>query len=113
MLRRDVFALINTVMRRQRRRLVALAAVLALAGMVTVAHSAMAADHMGDGMVMCVAVLAVAAVAVIAAVAGAPRSWLPMRWIPRPSGPPRLRLLALVPQPRARAGPPALQVFRL
>lgn len=108
-----MFVLINTAMRRQRRRLLAVAAVLALAGSVTVAHSAMGGDHMGDGMAMCVAVLAVAGVAVIAAVAGAPRSWLPVRWTAPRTGAPALPLLALVPQPRARAGPSSLQVFRL
>lgn len=110
---KTVFVLINTVMRRQRRRLLAVAAVLALAGTVTVAHSAMGGDHMGDGMAMCVAVLAVAGVAVIVAVAGAPRSWLPIRWNAPRADTPRIPLLALVPQPRARAGPSSLQVFRL
>lgn len=108
-----VFVLINSVLRRQRRRVAAVVAVLALAGVITVAHSAMGGDHMGDGMTMCVAVLAVAGVAVIAAVAGAPRSWLPVRWLARPAGTPRLALVVFVPQPRARAGPSSLQVFRL
>jgi peptidoglycan/LPS O-acetylase OafA/YrhL len=108
-----VFVLINTVMRRQRRRLVALAAVFALAGAVTVAHSAMGGDHMGQGTAMCVAVLAVAGLAVLAAVAGAPRSWLPVRWTAPRLAAPRGTWPAPVPQPRARADPSALQVFRL
>lgn len=108
-----MFVLINSVVRRQRRRVVAVMAVLALAGVVTTAHSAMGGDHMGDAAVMCVAVLAVAGVAVLAAVAGAPRSWLPVRWTRRPSGAAHLPLVVLVPLPRARAGPSALQVFRL
>jgi len=105
--------LINSVLRRQRRRVAAVAAVLALAGVVTVAHSAMGGDHMGDGMTICVAVLALAGVAVISAVAGAPRSWLPVRWPVRRAGVVRLALVTLVPAPCARAGPPGLQVFQL
>lgn len=104
---------INSVVRRHRRRLRVLAAVLVLCGVVVFAHSAMGGDHMDDGAVMCVAVLAVGAVAAIAAVAGASRSHLTLRW----SAVRLLRrqplLVANPPQPRARAGPSALQVFRL
>jgi len=105
-----VFLLINRLARRERRRLLALAAVLLLASAVAIAHSATSGDHMGSGAVMCVAVLQVAAVA---AAARAPRALLPVRWSSIPLPGPRLALLVCPPEPRARAGPAALQVFRL
>lgn len=90
-----------------------LALVLSLASVVVVAHSVMADDHMGDGAVMCVAVLQVAAVAAAAVAAGVPGAALPARWSVLPLLGPKFTLLAFPPQPRARAGPSALQVFRL
>lgn len=102
---------INLFMRRQRRRLVLLATVLAVSGAVVAAHGAMTAGDMGDGLTMCVAIAEGAALAVAAAMA--------LRHIPAR----RLVLvaeLALPAQagrgptgPRARAGPSVTQVFRL
>jgi hypothetical protein len=108
-----VFVHINTVMRRQRRRLMVLAAMLVLAGTVTIAHSAMGGDHMGDGTAMCLAVLAVAAIAAVAAVAGASLASLPVLWAAPVSRELPWPLAVAQPEPRARAGPATLQVFRL
>jgi hypothetical protein len=108
-----VFAALNAALRRQRRRLAVLAVMLGLAGAVVTAHSVMAADHMGDGVTMCLAVAETAVIAIGAAlvirVAVAHRA----RWL---IAAPVFRALAFVPAPRsvpARAGPPLLQVFRL
>jgi|SRR5215213_10295536 len=110
-----MFCVLNTVLRRRRRRLVTLTAVLAVAGAVVVAHSAMNHDHMGDlggAVVMC---LAVAETAVVAA-GGALRLGALMR---RPLfliAPPQLPEPAFVASAiggRARAGPPLLQIFQL
>lgn len=107
-----MFLSINSLVRRQRRRLLAFAVVLSLAGVVVLAHSAMG-DHMDDGAVMCVAVLQIAAFAAAAVAAGVPKATVPVRWsAAQVIGPPPA-LLAFPPQPRARAGPAALQVFRL
>jgi hypothetical protein len=108
-----VFGALNTALRRQRRRLAMLAVMLGLAGAVVTAHSVTAGDHMGDGVVMCLAVAETAIVAVGAAlvvgVVGAHRA----RWLVAAPG---LPAFAYVPAPRsvpARAGPPLFQVFRL
>lgn len=108
-----MFLTINSMIRRQRRRLMTLAIVLSLASVVVVAHSVMAGDHMDDGAVMCVAVLQVAALAAAAVAAGVPAAVLRVHWSTLAVLGPSLTLLAFPPQPRARAGPAALQVFRL
>jgi hypothetical protein len=89
------------------------AVMLGLAGAVVVAHSAMGGDHMGDAMVMCLAVAETAVLAVgTALVVGLAVARRP-RWLilaPAPSA------FGHTPAPRsvpARAGPPLLQVFRL
>ena len=90
-----------------------LAVVLGLAGAVVTAHSVMAGDHMGDRVVMCLAVAETAVIAIGAAlVIGVAVAHGP-RWL---TAAPGLRAFAYVPAPRsvpARAGPPLLQVFRL
>jgi hypothetical protein len=108
-----VFAALNTALRRQRRRLAMLAVMLGLAGAVVTAHSVTAGDHMGDGVVMCLAVAETAVIAIGAAlVVGVAVACRP-RWliaVPSPGA------SAYVPAPwsvPARAGPPLLQVFRL
>ena len=53
-------------MPRLRRRVVLAAVVLALAGSVVLAHSAMAADHMGSALAVCIAVAETAGLAVLA-----------------------------------------------
>ena len=60
---------LNSALRRRRRRLAILAAVLALAGVVATAHSAMAGDHIGHGIAMCLAGAETAVVAAGAAIA--------------------------------------------
>lgn len=57
---------LNTALRLQRRRLLVLATVFALAGVV--AHTIANHDHMGDAIAMCLAVVETAAVAAIAAI---------------------------------------------
>lgn len=107
---------INAFLHRQRRRLLLFATLLALGGVVAGAHGAMAQDHMGDGMVMCTAVLEAAALAVVAAVLfGVPPAIRLPRWIvvePDPCSDPTTLRRALG-HPRARAGPSLLQTFRL
>jgi hypothetical protein len=90
-----------------------LAVMLGLAGAVVVAHSATGGDHMGDAMVMCLAVAETAVLAVgTALVVGLAVARRPRWLMPAPV----LHASAYVPAPRtvpARAGPPRLQVFRL
>jgi hypothetical protein len=107
-----MFIALNRFARKQQRRLMMLATVLAVCGAVVAAHSVMAGDHMGDGAVMCVAVLQVAAVAA-ASVARLPRTLLSAGSVRLPHLQPALPVLAFPPEPRARAAPTALQVFRL
>lgn len=104
---------LNCSIRLQRRRLMSLAAILAISGAIVTAHSAIGGDHMGDGTAMCVAVLEAGALAV-AAVASAPSSaplaelWTRLPRVLDPS-----LVLGRPPEPRARATPTVLQVFRL
>lgn len=108
-----MFVALNATLRRQRRRLAVLAVMLGLAGAVVTAHSVMGGDHMGDGVVMCLAVaetavIAVAVSLVVGLIAAHRRHWVIAL--------PALAEFAYVPEPRsapARAGPPQLQVFRL
>lgn len=103
---------VNSTLRRQRRRMAALAVVLALAGAVVATHSVMSHDHMGDAALTCLAVAQTAVLAVgatLAAGAFARRS-LPLPPLLAPAGP---RFVVSPVEPRARAGPPSLQVFRL
>jgi hypothetical protein len=107
-----VLVAVNSTLRQQRRHLVVLASVLALAGVVVTAHTVIGHDHAGDVVLTCLAVVETAAVAVLVAVgvlALARRT-------------PRLRLTlrvactrrAMSPRTpvRARAGPAVLQVIR-
>lgn len=107
-----MFCALNRTLRGQRRRLVTLAATLALVGVVVSVHSVMSHDHMAGAIVTCLAVAETAIVAVGAALALSVWMRSPLRLVPVPSVPE----LAFVPSPagiRARAGPPVLQVFRL
>jgi hypothetical protein len=113
-----VLIVLNSALRRQRRRLAVAAVMLGLAGAVVAAHSAMVHDHMGgmggtgDAVVMCLALAETAVAAVGIALAMGPWLRRPRRPAPRlPDGEPRF-----IPAPAgvpARAGPPLLQVFRL
>jgi hypothetical protein len=108
-----VFVALNTALRRQRRRLAMLAVMLGLAGAVVTAHSVTAGDHMGDGVVMCLAVAESAVIAIGAAiVVGVAVAYRPYWFLAVPSP----GASAYVPGPRsvpARAGPALLQAFRL
>ncbi len=108
-----MFIALNRIARRQRHRLMTLAAVLALSGVVVVAHSAMGGDHMDGDTMMCVAVLEIAALTVAGVAAGPALALLSAVWVRLPRLMPALPVLALAPEPRARAGPAVLQVFRL
>jgi hypothetical protein len=111
-----VFCALNSTLRRERRRLVAIALMVGLAGAVVTTHGVMNHDHMGgmgDALVMCLAVAetAVIAVGVAVAVGRALARW--PRWL---LAAPTLHAFAYVPAPQSvppRAGPPQLQVFRL
>lgn len=107
-----MFCALNRTLRGQRRRLVTLAAILALLGVVVSVHSVMGHDHMAGAIVTCLAVAETAIVAVGVALALGVWMRSPLRLVPAPSTPE----LSFVPAPagiRARAGPPVLQVFRL
>ena len=92
-----------------------LGVMLALAGTVVVAHSAMGHDHMGDvggAVVMCLAVAetAVVAVGVSLALGACMRRLL---WLVEQLRAPEPRFTLAPASVPARAGPPLLQVFRL
>jgi hypothetical protein len=107
-----VFVALNTALRRQRRRLAMLGVMLGLAGATVTAHSVLGGDHMGDGVLMCMAVANTAVVAISTALAAGSAAAQHPRWS---IGTPALRAVAYVPAPRsvpARAGPALLQIFR-
>jgi len=107
-----VFVALNTTLRRQRRRLATVAVVFGLAGVVAVGHSAMHDGFMGDAVVMCLAVAETAIVGVGAALAiGAHIDRVRCETTELP--PPPLGGSAAPTGILARAGPPALQIFRL
>jgi hypothetical protein len=94
-----VFVALNSALRRQRRAMVAV--MLGLAGAVVTAHSVTAGDHMGDGVVMCLAVAETGVVAIGAAlVVGVAVAYRP-HWslaVPSPGA------SAYVPGPRSVPG---------
>ena len=98
-------------LRRRQARVVAAALIAAIALSVGLAHSAMGSDHMGDVVVMCLAIGA--ATATLAAIPRLGRR-LPPR--PRPRKRTESLLIRAVPAPiplgRARGHPSVLQVFR-
>lgn len=103
----------NAQIRRQRRRLVVAALLVGLAGATVLAHSAMAGEHMAEGVAMCVAVAETALVAVGVAVGlGAGASSRPLPHLAFP-GVGQCPALTGSPPPAARAGPSITQVFRL
>jgi hypothetical protein len=96
--------------RRRRGRLAVGCAVVLLGGTVAVAHTSVAADHMGEAAAMCLAIMVGgAAVAALPALAGpVPRRRAPLR-IGGPGTP--SRLTHTVPH-LPRGDPALLQVFR-
>lgn len=105
---------LNRLRRRHRHRLAAVLLALTLGCAVVAAHSALADRHMGDNMAVCLAVAQTAALFLAVAIAaGIATNALRPRWLDG-------RVVALVawptdtaPEPRSRAGPALLQVFRL
>lgn len=82
---------------------------LILGSSVVIAHSAIGEGHLGDGMMMCMAIMSVASAVLLLRAAGRTRLLAPL-----------LTLVPAVPHvslpvpellPRARAGPAVLQVF--
>jgi hypothetical protein len=107
-----VFIALNAALRRQRRRLATLAVMLGIAGVVVTAHSVLGGDHMGDGVLMCLAVADTAVVAIGTALAAGIAAAQKPRWF---IAVPALPAVAYARAPRsvpARAGPAVLQVFR-
>lgn len=101
-------------MPRLRRRVVLAATVLALAGSVVLAHSAVAADHMGGALAVCIAVAETAGLALLARTTTDVRAGPLSIRLPRPrdAGPRDAPARpALAPWPRG--SPLALQVLRL
>ena len=101
-----VFCALNSALRRQRRRLVTLLAVLTLAGAVVAVHSTTSHDHLGDVVVTCLAAAETAVVAVGAALTLAAHMRRPL-WLVAAA---QLPELAFSPGPlggQARAGPSA------
>jgi hypothetical protein len=107
-----VLCAVNGALRRQRRRLVMVAVMLGLAGAVVTAHSVMGGDHMGDGVVMCLAVAQTAVIAVGTALGVGVALSRQLRWLIVAPAIPELSYVAAPQSVPARAGPPHLQVFR-
>jgi hypothetical protein len=99
-------AAINRLLRRYRRRLVVVALVLSIGGAVAVHHGGIDELHMGEAMVVCLAVLPV-----LAAGAAVGRMTLGRRHTLDPFRLPPL-VAVLPPVPRARASPVVLVVLR-
>ena len=106
-----VLVVVNRFLVAERRRLAVTLGVLALATGVLSAHGLLGGDHMGPAAAACVAVMESAAlaagVAIAARLQGATQLARPVESVViraiRPRRPP---------EPRARAGPSVLQVFR-
>jgi hypothetical protein len=107
-----VFVRLNSALRWQRRRLLVLATVFSLAGVVVVAHTVANHDHMGDAIVICIAVVETAAVAAVAAIALGLFAARPAWWVAPPLAGVNVRAGATLVPVAARAGPVVLQVFR-
>jgi hypothetical protein len=103
----------DRALRAQRRRFVAFAGAFLLATSLVAAHTAVSGGgHMDDAMAICLAVVDSAVVGVAVALAAAVRSRL--LELPRAVGWKMPRLTAVSRRDvRTRAGPAALQVFRL
>ena len=106
---------LNQLRRGHRRRLAAVLLALTLGGLVVAAHSALAERHMGGDMAVCLAVAQTVALFLAVAIAAAPAAnALHPRLLQR--GLESLLVMQVAfaaPEPRSRAGPAELQVFRL
>jgi hypothetical protein len=104
----------SAYLRRHRRHVALMAAILALAGGVVVAHSPAGAEHMGEAVAVCLAVAETAALGALALTT--PKAWVGARlWgLVTVGGTPRLVVPARPPLlPWPRGSPFALQVLRL
>ena len=105
---------LNTLRRRHRHRLAAVLATFGLCWLLLAAHSALAEQHMGDDMAVCLAVAQTAALMLAVALGTTSAA---SRLLPRS---PWLQIDVAAhqppwpgwPEPRSRAGPELLQVFR-
>jgi hypothetical protein len=104
------FTRLHALARRQRRRVALLAVMLLLGGAVVFAHSAVGEGHMGDGTMMCLAVMTVGAAALIGLTRAAAQQ-LRARLVALAPVAPVLGLAPSQVLPRTRAGPAFLQVF--
>jgi ACR3 family arsenite efflux pump ArsB len=105
---------LNRLRRRHRHRLAAVLLALTLCCAVVAAHSALADGHMGDNMAVCLAVAQTAALFLAVAIAaGLAAAALRPRVLHRRVVAPAAWAMAAAPEPRSRAGPSVLQVFRL
>jgi len=105
---------LNRLRRRHRHRLAAVLLALTLGCAVVAAHSVLADRHMGDNMAVCLAVAQTAALflAVAIAAGSAANALRPCLLHGRVLAPAAWPTVT-APQPRSRAGPAVLQVFRL
>ena len=106
-----MFVALNRSMRRHRGRLVAAALIVTFSAAVATTHVATAADHMAAAAVVCLAVLEVAVVARLHFGGAAPVRGARAAYVLPTSDRPIVATSFL--PGRARAGPAALQVFRL
>jgi hypothetical protein len=101
-------------LRRHRRHVALMAAILALAGAVVLAHSPAGADHMGEALALCLAVAETAALGALALTTA--KAWVGARlWgLITVGATPRLAVPARPPLPPwPRGSPFALEVLRL
>jgi peptidoglycan/LPS O-acetylase OafA/YrhL len=102
---------LGVAMRRPRRSAVAFCAVLALGTAVTLAHSSVGNDHMGEAVAMCSVALFIGAVAAAWPASPVRRPARPPRAVAAPLGT-RLAPHVHRPRPCTRGDPALLQVFR-
>ena len=105
---------LNALRRRHPHRLAAVLLALALCWLLIAAHSALAERHMGDDMAVCLAVAQTAALVLAVAIAAvaAVTTVLPRPTWRRLDIAPGMWFARCAPEPRSRAGPAFLQVFR-
>ena len=106
---------LNALGRRHRHRLAVVLLAVALCWLLIAAHSAIAERHMGDDMAVCLAVAQTAAPSLAGAIiaVAAVTTNLPCPTWRRLDIAPAVSFARCAPDPRSRAGPAFLQVFRL
>jgi len=105
---------LNDFRRRHRQRLAASFVVIVLCWLLVAAHSALAERHMGDDMAVCLAVAQTAALVLAVAITRVSAATVLRPRPPRSHAGvwPRMSFMRAAPDPRSRAGPALLQVFR-